>query len=53
MITENNFAPGNAGIIFWTDILVPIIGGTFLWLQHRYEKESRSVAPYPYLKKSV
>ncbi len=53
MITEDNFAPGNAGIIFWTDILVPIIGGVFLWLQNRYEKESRSVAPYPNLKKSV
>ena len=26
MITAHNFAPGNAGIIFWTDILVPAIG---------------------------
>jgi uncharacterized protein DUF6790 len=37
MITEHNFAPGNAGIIFWTDILIPLIGFVFLWLQRRYE----------------
>jgi hypothetical protein len=35
MITRHNFAPGNAGIIFYTDILVPIIGFLFLWLQRR------------------
>ncbi|MEO6199468.1 MAG: DUF6790 family protein, partial [Sphingomicrobium sp.] len=23
MVTAHNFAPGNAGIIFWTDIIVP------------------------------
>jgi uncharacterized protein DUF6790 len=45
MIVEHNFAPGNAGIIFWSDILVPIIGFTFLWLQHRCEREKRSAAP--------
>jgi hypothetical protein len=37
MITERNFAPGNAGIIFWSDIIVPVIGFTFLRLQYRYE----------------
>jgi hypothetical protein len=26
MLTEHNFEPGNAGIIFWTDILIPLIG---------------------------
>jgi hypothetical protein len=35
MITAHNFAPGNAGIIFYSDILVPIIGFIFLFLQHR------------------
>jgi Family of unknown function (DUF6790) len=35
MITAHNFAPGNAGIIFYSDILVPIIGFIFLCLQHR------------------
>jgi len=33
MITAHNFAPGNAGIIFWTDVFLPIIGFAFLWLQ--------------------
>jgi hypothetical protein len=35
MITAHNFAPGNAGIIFWTDILVPAIGFGLLHLQAR------------------
>jgi hypothetical protein len=35
MINEHNFAPGNAGIIFWSDILVPVIGFTLLWLRYR------------------
>jgi len=35
MITAHNFAPGNAGVIFYSDILVPIAGFIFLWLQHR------------------
>jgi hypothetical protein len=35
MIAAHNFAPGNAGIIFYSDILVPIAGFIFLWLQHR------------------
>lgn len=33
MIAAQNFAPGNAGIIFWTDILVPAIGFGLLYLQ--------------------
>lgn len=32
MITAGNFAPGNAGIIFYTDIFVPLIGFVLLWL---------------------
>jgi hypothetical protein len=35
MITAHNFAPGNAGIIFWSDILLPLIGFAVLWLQRR------------------
>jgi hypothetical protein len=35
MITARNFASGNAGIIFYSDILVPIVGFIFLWLQRR------------------
>jgi hypothetical protein len=29
MITSGNFAPGNAGAIFYTDILIPIAGAVF------------------------
>jgi hypothetical protein len=35
MITAHNFAPGNAGGIFYSDVLLPIVGFIFLWLQHR------------------
>jgi hypothetical protein len=35
MITAHNFAPGNAGIIFWSDILLPLIGFLLLWLDRR------------------
>jgi hypothetical protein len=51
MIAEQNFAPGNAGIIFWSDILIPLIGFIFLWLQRRYEIEGRSAASYPQLRR--
>ena len=51
MITAHNFAPGNAGIIFWSDVLVPVFGFFFLWLQRRYELEGRSAAPYPWFRR--
>lgn len=35
MVTAHNFAPGNAGVIFWTDILIPLFGFVLLWLQWR------------------
>jgi len=35
MVTAHNFAPGNAGFIFWSDILLPLIGFALLWLQWR------------------
>jgi hypothetical protein len=46
MIRAGNFAPGNAGVIFYTDILIPVIGLMLLWLQHRYERApGRAPAP--------
>jgi hypothetical protein len=36
-----NFAPGNAGVILYTDVLIPVIGFVLLWLQHRYGVRSR------------
>lgn len=35
MITTHNFAPGNAGIIFWTDIFIPLFGFALLRLSSR------------------
>ena len=35
MITQHNFAPGNAGVVFYTDIAIPLIGLTLLWQQYR------------------
>lgn len=36
MITAGNFAPGNAGVIFYTDLVIPLLGLLLLWLQWRY-----------------
>ncbi len=35
MVTAHNFAPGNAGAIFWTDIFLPVIGFVLLWLSRK------------------
>ncbi len=35
MIVARNFSPGNAGVIFWTDILIPFAGFVLLYLQRR------------------
>lgn len=35
MISSDNFAPGNAGTIFYTDILIPILGLTLLGWEGR------------------
>ncbi|HKD68780.1 MAG TPA: DUF6790 family protein [Candidatus Binataceae bacterium] len=41
MITAHNFAPGNAGVIFYTDILIPVVGFGLLSLQWHYDKSSQ------------
>jgi cytochrome c biogenesis factor len=38
MVTTHNFAPGNAGMIFYADILLPLIGFTLLWLERRHSR---------------
>jgi hypothetical protein len=35
MVAAGNFAPGNAGMIFWTDVLLPVVGFALLWFRHR------------------
>jgi hypothetical protein len=41
MVSEQNFAPGNAGVIFYTDIIIPVIGFALLWLQWHYGRQRR------------
>lgn len=36
IINTHNMAAGNAGVVLYTDILLPLIGFGLLWLQHRY-----------------
>ena len=35
IVHAGNLAPGNAGVILYTDVLIPIFGFVLLWLQHR------------------
>lgn len=36
MVVAHNFAPGNAGLIFWMDFLIPLFGYWLLWMQKRH-----------------
>jgi hypothetical protein len=52
MVTAHNFAPGNAGVMFWTDILLPVIGFMLLWLSAEssgteIRKSSTTLVPKP------
>jgi hypothetical protein len=40
MVTLHNFAPDNAGTIFYTDLLLPVIGFALLWLRTRAEQSA-------------
>ncbi len=45
MIVADNFAPGNAGVIFWTDILFALAGALLLvWRYHGSSEHSPSNA---------
>jgi hypothetical protein len=35
MVQAHDYASGNAGVIFYSDIFIPIIGFALLWMQHR------------------
>ena len=41
MVTAHNFAPGNAGVVFWTDIFTPLIGFALLGLHCRSHAATR------------
>ncbi|ANJ67799.1 hypothetical protein A9404_10790 [Halothiobacillus diazotrophicus] len=36
ILRTHNMAPGNAGVILYTDVLIPLLGFLLLWLQHRH-----------------
>ncbi len=42
MVTEHNFAPGNAGVIFWSDIFLPLIGWALYGTVYRAKRPGRS-----------
>jgi hypothetical protein len=48
MVTEHNFAPGNAGVIFYMDIVVPLFGLALLWLQNRLTRADRGLGTAGY-----
>jgi hypothetical protein len=48
MVTAHNFAPGNAGIIFYSDILLPLIGFALLWMHRQGAKPDRHAAGASY-----
>jgi Family of unknown function (DUF6790) len=44
ILRTGNVAPGNAGVILYTDIALPVIGFTLLWLEHRRSR-ARTTTP--------
>lgn len=42
MATAHNFAPGNSGVVFYTDIFIPLIGFLLLWQSGRRAPQERS-----------
>ena len=41
IITAENLAPGNAGIVLWADIFLPVIGFVLLYLTYRISNKKR------------
>jgi hypothetical protein len=39
MITADNFAPGNAGSVLYTDIFLPVIGFALVWLKWKADAQ--------------
>jgi len=40
IIEKQNYAPGNAGVMLWSDILIPIITFVLLYLSHKTSKQT-------------
>lgn len=43
MRVAHNYAPGNAGVVFYTDLIIPLFGFLLLWWQRRLA----GVRPHP------
>lgn len=43
IITAKNFSPGNAGVVLWTDIFLPVIGFFFLYFYRSQRGGNESV----------
>ena len=41
MFAARNFAPGNAGVVLYMDIIVPLAGFLLLWLDRRFARVRR------------
>ncbi len=39
---------GSAGAIFWTDIVIPVIGIILLWFQRQYEMQGALCSALPF-----
>jgi hypothetical protein len=44
IIATGNMAPGNAGVMLYSDILLPVIGFALLWFKHSTDDTGASVA---------
>ena len=42
MVKEHNYQPGNAGVIFYMDIVIPLFGLGLLWLSRRNRHQHRT-----------
>ena len=47
MVEAHNYAPGNAGVIFYTDILLPVFGLVLLGMRRRAEPITGTGMPRP------
>ena len=43
MVNEHNFAPGNAGVVFYMDIVIPVFGFLLLLLQYQARRFDRPI----------
>jgi hypothetical protein len=45
IVETHNFSPGNAGVVLWTDIFLPVIGFALLYFYHSQQGRVTPVQP--------